>query len=490
MNIKMVMRIQSWILLIEAILMLPPLLISIVVHDPEAVRGFVIAILIAVAAGAAGWYLTRNADRHFYAREGMVTTGLAWIVMSLVGCLPFFLSGRIPNYIDAFFEIVSGFTTTGASVVPDVEILGKGILYWRSFSHWVGGMGVLVFFLAIMPVTGNNNGFTLHILRAESPGPEVNKMVPRMRDSAAILYVMYVVLTALDILFLIIGKMPIFDAFCIAYGTAGTGGFSVLNSGCATYTPFAQWVTTIFMLAFGVNFGLYYLMVMKKFSAAFKDEELRQYLLIVLASIVLISINVFGRTADTGNMNDTVRNSAFTVASIVTTTGYSTTDFNLWPNFSKAMLLFLMFVGASAGSTGGGIKNVRVLLLLKNLKRNAHQIFHPNEVRIVRMNRQRVSEQTLNNVNSYLTIYVLIVIASVLLISADPGNFSFETNFSAIMATVNNIGPGLDQVGPTQNFSIYSGLSKLIMSFDMLFGRLEIFPILALFMPSVFRKNH
>lgn len=490
MNIKMVMRIQSWILLIEAILMVPPLLISIVVHDPEAVRGFVIAILIAVAAGAAGWYLTRNADRHFYAREGMVTTGLAWIVLSLIGCLPFFLSGRIPNFIDAFFEIVSGFTTTGASVVSDVEVLGKGILYWRSFSHWVGGMGVLVFFLAIMPVTGNNNGFTLHILRAESPGPEVNKMVPRMRDSAAILYVMYVVLTALDILFLIIGKMPIFDAFCIAYGTAGTGGFSVLNSGCATYTPFAQWVTTIFMLAFGVNFGLYYLMVMKKFSAAFKDEELRQYLLIVLASIVLISINVFGRTADTGNMNDTVRNSAFTVASIVTTTGYSTTDFNLWPNFSKAMLLFLMFVGASAGSTGGGIKNVRVLLLLKNLKRNAHQIFHPNEVRIVRMNRQRVSEQTLNNVNSYLTIYVLIVIASVLLISADPGNFSFETNFSAIMATVNNIGPGLDQVGPTQNFSIYSGLSKLIMSFDMLFGRLEIFPILALFMPSVFRKNH
>jgi trk system potassium uptake protein TrkH len=490
MNIKMVMRIQSWILLIEAILMVPPLLISIVVHDPEAVRGFVIAILIAVAAGAAGWYLTRNADRHFYAREGMVTTGLAWIVLSLIGCLPFFLSGRIPNFIDAFFEIVSGFTTTGASVVSDVEVLGKGILYWRSFSHWVGGMGVLVFFLAIMPVTGNNNGFTLHILRAESPGPEVNKMVPRMRDSAAILYVMYVVLTALDVLFLIIGKMPIFDAFCIAYGTAGTGGFSVLNSGCATYTPFAQWVTTIFMLAFGVNFGLYYLMVMKKFSAAFKDEELRQYLLIVLASIVLISINVFGRTADTGNMNDTVRNSAFTVASIVTTTGYSTTDFNLWPNFSKAMLLFLMFVGASAGSTGGGIKNVRVLLLLKNLKRNAHQIFHPNEVRIVRMNRQRVSEQTLNNVNSYLTIYVMIVIASVLLISADPGNFSFETNFSAIMATVNNIGPGLDQVGPTQNFSIYSGLSKLIMSFDMLFGRLEIFPILALFMPSVFQKNH
>lgn len=490
MNFKMILRIQSWILLIESILMIPPLFISIATHDPEAINGFVVAIGVAVLVGFIGWLLTRNADRHFYAKEGMFATGLAWVVMSLVGCLPFFISGRIPNFFDAFFEIVSGFTTTGASVAPDVEALGKGILYWRSFSHWVGGMGVLVFFLAIVPVTGNNNGFTLHILRAESPGPEVNKMVPRMRDSASILYIMYIVLTALDIIFLMIGKMPVFDAFCIAYGTAGTGGFSVLNSGCATYTPFAQWVTTIFMLLFGVNFGLYYLMIMKKIGAALKDEELRLYLSVVLISIVLIVINVFGKTADTAHLGTTIRHSAFTVASIITTTGYSTTDFNLWPSFSKAILLFLMFDGACAGSTGGGIKNVRLLLLIKNLKRNTHQIFHPNEVRVVKMNGSRVSERTLNNINSYLTVYVMILIVSVLIVSADPGNFSFETNFSAIMATFNNIGPGLGKVGPTGNFSCYNNLSTLIMTFDMLFGRLEIFPIMALFMPSVYKKGN
>jgi trk system potassium uptake protein TrkH len=488
MNFKMIFRIQSWILLVEAVLMLPPLLISMVIKDSPAVRAFVIAIILAAGIGFLGRFLTRRVVPRFYAKDGFIATGLAWIVMSIIGCLPFFLSGRIPNYIDAFFEIISGFTTTGASVVSDVEALGKGLLYWRSFSHWVGGMGILVFFLAIVPITGKDNGFTIHILRAESPGPEVNKIVPRMRDSAAILYIMYCVLTVLDIIFLIIGRMPVFDAFCIAFGTAGTGGFAVLNSGCATYTPFAQWVTTIFMLLFGVNFSLYYLMILKKIKSALSDEELRLYLSIVVICVLIITINIFTQTVDTGNLPDTVRHAAFQVASIITTTGYSTTDFNLWPSLSKAILIFLMFVGASAGSTGGGIKNVRLLLLMKSFHRNVHQILHPKEVRVVRLNGARVSAQTVTNVNNYLVAYVLIVIASVLILAADRGNFSFETNFTAVMATFNNIGPGLDQVGPTQNFSIYSNFSTLVMCADMLLGRLEIFPILAIFAPSSYRR--
>ncbi len=490
MNFKMVLRIQSYILVILAILMIPSLGITIFTQDGPAMTGFLVGIAAAAILGGVGLIVTKQADRRYYAREGMLTTGLAWVVMSAIGCLPFFVSGRIPNYIDAFFEMVSGFTTTGASILTDVEALGKGLLFWRSFSHWIGGMGILVFFLAIIPVSGKNSGFTLHILRAESPGPSVNKMVPRMRYTAGILYILYCVLTVLDIIFLLIGDMPVYDAFCIAFGTAGTGGFAVLNSGLATYTPFAQWVTTVFMLAFGVNFGLYYLIVVKRFAAAVKDEELRMYLSIVLISITLIALNIFGKTVDTQNLEPTLRHAAFQVASIITTTGYSTVDFNLWPSFSRTIIVFLMFLGASAGSTGGGIKNVRVLLLLKSLKRNAKQIFHPHEVRVVRLNGSRVSEQTLANTNSYLVCYVAIIIISVLAISFDSGNFSFETNFTAIMATFNNIGPGLDQVGPTQNFSIYNNFSTLLMSFDMLLGRLEIFPILAIFTPALYKKNH
>ncbi len=489
MNYKMILRIQSYVLVILSALMVPPLLISIFTGDSPAIRGFVVAIAVALILGGIGRQISEKADRKFYAREGMITTGLSWIVMSLVGCLPFFVSGRIPNFIDAYFETVSGFTTTGASILSDVEALGKGLLFWRSFTHWIGGMGILVFFLAIVPVKGSNSGYTLHILRAESPGPSVNKMVPRMRDTASILYIIYIALTVLDVIFLLIGQVPLFDAFCLAFGTAGTGGFAVLNSGLAGYTPFAQWVTTVFMLLFGINFGLYYLMVMKRFSSALKDEELRMYLGIVFASIVLISINIFGKTVDTQNLEPTLRHAAFQVASIITTTGFSTVDFDLWPSFSRSLIVFLMFLGASAGSTGGGIKNIRVLLLLKSLKRNIRQIFHPREVRVVRMNGSRVSEQTLVNTNSYLACYVAIIIVSVLVISLDGGNFSFETNFTAIMATFNNIGPGLNQVGPTQNFSIFNNFSTLVMTFDMLLGRLEIFPILALFAPGSYMKK-
>ena len=489
MNIKLMLRIHAWILVIETIFMAPALLIAWGGGDRPAARGFLMSMGIALCLGGLLALLSRKTERRFYAREGLVCTGLVWLLLSLVGALPFYFSGRIPSYVDAFFEIVSGFTTTGASVLGDVEALGHGLLYWRSFSHWIGGMGVLVFFLAIIPAGSRNDGYMLHLLRAESPGPSVNKMVPRMRDTAMILYAMYCVLTVLDVVFLLIGKMPVFDAFCIAFGTAGTGGFSVLNTGCATYTPFAQNVTTIFMLLFGVNFGLYYLCVMREFRSFIRDEELRLYLGLVLLSIVLIAINVFRMTPETERLEPAVRHSAFQVASIVTTTGYSTVDFDLWPSFSKAILLCLMFMGACAGSTGGGIKVVRVLTLIKGIRRNAHQIFHPHEVRIIRMNGQRMPEQTVANVNGYLAAYSIIVILSFLGLSMDRANFSLTTNISAVMATFNNIGPGFEAVGPTRNFGAYSDLSKVIMSFDMLLGRLEIFPILTLLAPSTWRRS-
>lgn len=488
----MMARIPAWVLGIEIVLMVPALAIAIFTGDGPAIKGFLWSMLIMLVVAGLLAFVSRNAERGFYAQEGMVCVGLCWIIMSALGALPFFISGRVPNYIDCLFETVSGFTTTGASILTAVEPLGKGLLYWRSFTHWVGGMGILVFFLAIIPTTGKNknDGFTLHILRAESPGPSVNKMVPRMRESASILYILYCVLTVLDILFLkVLGGMPWFDSFCIAYGTAGTGGFGVLSSSMGEYSAAAQNVTTIFMLLFGVNFGLYYFMVMKKFAAAFKDEELRLYLAIVVVATVVIAINVFGKTAATAELEPTIRHSAFTVASIITTTGYSTTDFNTWPTLSKAILLMLMICGASAGSTGGGIKVARVLYLFKALKRNIHQIFHPNEIMVVRFNGQRVNETTVNNTNSYLAAYCFIVVFSFLLVSGDPGNFSMETNFSAILATFNNIGPGFDIVGATGNYSAYSGFSKLVMTGGMLLGRLEIFPILAIFAPSTYWRN-
>ena len=485
----MIVRILAHILLIEAGLMLPALILALALHDSAATRGFLAAMLAAVAAAGVFYLLSRNARRRFYAREGMAVVGLSWVAMSLVGALPFFVSGRIAHYVDALFEIVSGFTTTGASILSDVEALGHALLLWRSFSHWIGGMGVLVFLLAIIPTSGGADGFTLHILRAESPGPTVNKMVPRMKQSASILYLIYIALTIVDFLALLLARMPVFDAVCIAFGTAGTGGFGVLNTSMASYTPAAQNITTVFMLLFGVNFGLYYLLLLRRFKSALADEELRLYLGMVLASAAVITVNVLGKTADTMALPDAIRHAAFQVSSIVTTTGYSTTDFDLWPNLSRAVLVLLMLIGACGGSTGGGLKMMRALLLMKGLRRNTLRIMRPNEVRIVRMNASRVDEQTLANVNAYLSAYVIIMLASFLILSSDPAEYSMTTNFTAVAATFNNIGPGLGAVGPTCSFGGYSVVSKLVMTLGMLLGRLEIFPILALFAPGTYKKS-
>ncbi len=475
MNVKMIGRFLAQIISVEAVFLLPALAISLGCGEWDAVTGFLYTLVIMVAVAGILFLFCRKAGRLFGAREGFVCVSFSWITLSLLGCLPFWLSGRIPGFVDALFEIVSGFTTTGASILPEVESMPKGLLYWRSFSHWLGGMGVLVFLLAVAPSSGKGSGFTMHLLRAESPGPDVGKLVPKMRQTAMILYIIYVVMTVLNIIFLLCGKMPLFEAVCTAFGTAGTGGFGIKNDSIASYSPYIQNVTTVFMLLFGVNFSCYYLILLRQIKGVFKDEELRLYIGIVIVAVGLIFWNIRDLYATAG---ETLRHAGFQVASIMTTTGYATTDFDLWPSFSKTILLMLMVIGACAGSTGGGIKVARVLLLFKILRRNIRQILNPQKVQIVRNNGRPMDEKVLSNTNAYLAAYVIILILSFLLISLD--GFSTGTNLSAVLACFNNIGPGLEAVGPTCNFGAYSVFSKIILIIDMLAGRLEIFPMLVL----------
>lgn len=482
MNYKMMGRFLAQILFLEGLFMIPALLISLACGDTGVVRSFLYTMALIAGLCALLFPICKGAPSAFYATEGMICVALSWIVLSIVGCLPFRFSGEIPRFIDAFFEIVSGFTTTGASILTDVEALSRGLLYWRSFSHWVGGMGVLVFLLAVAPGGDKGTGFTMHLLRAESPGPSVGKLVPKMRKTAAILYMLYVALTALDVIFLLLGGMPVFEAVCTAFGTAGTGGFGVKADSMASYSPYLQNVTTVFMLLFGVNFSCYYLLLLGQFRAVFRDEELRLYFGIVFGSVALIVWNLRGFYP---TFRETLRHAAFQVSSIITTTGFATTDFDLWPGFSKTILLCLMVVGACAGSTGGGLKVARLLLLLKTTRRNISQMLNPRKVLLVRNNDQVVDEQVLSNTNAYLSAYVIILFVSFMLISLD--DFSTGTNFSAVLCCFNNIGPGLELVGPTCNFSSFSVLSKLVLILDMLLGRLEIFPLLVLFSPQTWR---
>jgi len=482
MNFKMMGRFLAQILSIEGIFMIPALIISLCCGDAMAVRGFLCTIAIILGTVAVLALVSRGSPSAFYAKEGLVCVGASWLVLSAIGCLPFYISGEIPSFIDAFFETVSGFTTTGASIVPAVEELSKGILYWRSFSHWLGGMGVLVFLLAF--TGGKGQGFTMHLLRAESPGPAVGKLVPKMRTTAAILYVIYIVLTILDVVFLVIGDMPLFEAVCHAFGTAGTGGFGVKNDSLASYSPYLQNVTTVFMILFGVNFSCYYLLLIRQWKSVVTDEEVRLYFGIILASIALIALNTRSLY---GSLEETIRHTAFQVGSIITTTGYATVDFDLWPSFSKTILLCLMVVGACAGSTGGGLKVARLLLLLKGVRRNIRRMLNPRRVEVVRNNGTAVDEKILDNTNAYFAAYVLIIFAIFIIISLD--GFSVATNFSAVLCTFNNIGPGLEAVGPTCNFAAFSPISKLVLSWAMLAGRLEIFPMLVLFSGNTWKNR-
>ena len=484
MNYKAMGRIMSQILMLEALFMLPSLLLGIYDGTPRTSMAFVYSMGIILLVAAAMHLASRGAKKMFFAKEGVVCVGLSWIVISLLGCLPFWFSGEIPLYIDAFFEIVSGFTTTGASVVPEVERLSRAVLYWRSFSHWLGGMGVLVFLLAISPFGQSGGGFTLHLLRAESPGPNVGKLVPRMRQTAGILYLIYILLTVLNVSFLLFGGMPVFDAVCTAFGTAGTGGFGVKNDSIAGYSPYLQNVCTVFMLLFGINFNCYYLLLMRQYRSVLKNEEIRLYFGIAIGSVLLIVWNLRGFYP---TLRETFRHAAFQVSSIMTTTGFATTDFDQWPSFSKAILLSLMVVGACAGSTGGGIKCARVLLLFKELRRSVRQLLHPQKIQAIHCDGQIVDEKILNRTNIYLSAYTIIIAVSFLLISID--GLSPISNFSAVLACFNNIGPGMEAVGPTANFSSFSVLSKIVLIVDMLAGRLEIFPILVLFSGRTWKEN-
>jgi trk system potassium uptake protein TrkH len=480
MNYKMMGSLIGYILLVEAVFMIPALLISLLKGENTSIMGFAISIAIIVVLGVILVSLCKDAKKGakkgFKAKDGFVCVSISWLTMSALGALPFYISGQIPDYLDALFETVSGFTTTGSSILSNVEGLSKSMLYWRSFTHWVGGMGVLVFVLAVGAWADSSSGFTMHLLRAESPGPQVGKLVPKMKNTAKILYSIYFFLTIADIVFLLLGGIPFFDAVCTAFGTAGTGGFGIKNDSIASYSPYIQNVCTVFMLLFGVNFSCYYMLLLKQFYGVFKDEELRLYVILVVGSIALITMNV---RSYFDTLGDTIRHAAFQVASIVTTTGFATTDFDLWPTFSKSILIGLMLIGACAGSTGGGFKCARVLLIFRSLKRTLRRAISPQKVQVVRINNHMIDEKVLENTNAYLAAYVILMFLSFLVVSLD--NISVTTSITAVIACFNNIGPGLEEVGPTCNFGGLSILSKLVLIFDMLAGRLEIFPMLLLF---------
>lgn len=479
MNISIIRYILGSVLKFEAALMLLPCLVAVIYRESSGFS-FVITILLCLAFG---FLLShrRPSSTVFYMKEGFLSVSLSWILLSIFGALPFLISGEIPAVEDALFEAVSGFTTTGSSILTDVEALTHCILFWRSFTHWIGGMGILVFILAVLPMAG---GHRMYLMKAESPGPSVEKLVPRVRETAMILYGIYTAMTLLQIILLIVGKMPVFDAFCISFGAAGTGGFGIKNDSMAGYAPHLQVIVTVFMILFGVNFNIYYLILCRKFRQAFRSEELKAYLGIIGASILIMTWNIRSFFPTLG---EALRHAAFQVGSIITTTGYATTDFDLWPQLSKTLLLILMFTGACAGSTGGGIKVSRLLIMAKTVKKELFSFAHPRGIKKIKMDGHPVAHETVRAVNIFLIAYMLITAFSVLLISLD--DYSFTTNFSAVAATLNNIGPGLDQVGPVENFHLFSPFSKCVLIFDMLAGRLELFPLLILFAPSTWRRN-
>lgn len=464
---------------LEGILMVLPLICSIVYREQKTMNAFAATIIFALGAGLLLTALTRKCDRTIYAREGFAITALAWILYSIIGAAPFVLSGAIPNVIDAFFETVSGFTTTGASILTDVEALDKGLLFWRSFTHWIGGMGILVLMMAIL---SDNTGRAIHIMRAEMPGPIVDKITPRIKNTAKTLYLIYIVITFIEVIFLLCGGMSLFDALVHTFGTVGTGGFGIKNDSLAGYSPYLQWVITIFMLISGVNFNLYYLILRKRFRQAVFSEELWVYLGIVCIAVGLITLNIAPLYETAA---ETLRHAALQVSSIVTTSGFASTDFDLWPNLSKTILLLLMFMGGCAGSTAGGLKVSRLVLLVKMGRRELHRLLHPRAVRVLKFEGKPLDDNTSRSIGTYIGLYCLCFMAFFLILSCDPGEaLDMETNFTAVTACFNNIGPGFAGVGPASNFSGYTNFSTLLLSFAMLMGRLEIYPILLTFFPG------
>lgn len=479
MNRRMVFYLLGKILFIEAVLLGLPTICSAIYHEQKPFWAFLITIAISLTSGFVLTVLNKPKDKTIYAKEGFVIVALTWVVLSLVGALPFTISGEIPFYVDAVFETVSGFTTTGASILPNVEALSKSILFWRSFTHWVGGMGILVLVLAIVPT---DSGRSMHIARAEMPGPIVGKLVPKLKSTAKILYLIYICFTLLEVVLLFFGGMSLFDSLIHSLGTAGTGGFGIKVDSLASYSPYNQWVIAIFMLIFGVNFNLYYLIIVRKFKSVFKSEELWIYLGIVLVSISLITINIYNVF---DNFSDTIRHAAFQVSSVITTTGYSTVNFNEWPNLSKGILFLLMFIGGCAGSTAGGLKVSRVVLLVKRVFANLKRSLHPRSAEIIRLEGKKVEGETSTGVLVYFALYFVCLTTVFFLLLFEP--FDLETNLTATVSCFNNIGPAYG--GAWDGFNIYSPFSKIVLSFAMLLGRLEIYPLILLFSPSSWLKR-
>ena len=479
MNYRMIARILGMVLLILAALLVLPLIAGLCYG--ENVLNFAVTIAAAAALGGV-FMLFKPKNRDIYAREGFTAVGLSWILMSLIGALPFVISGDIPSYVDALFETVSGFTTTGSTLLTDVEAMSRGCMFWRMFTHWIGGMGVLVFIMAVLPMSGEHS---MHIMRAEIPGPVVGKLVPRARKTAAILYMIYMGLTAIETVFLLCGGMSFYDALLHAFATAGTGGFSTRGASIAAFDSlYIEVVISVFMLLFAVNFNLYFLLLMGRVRDVLKNQELRCFLVIVAFSMLTIAWNISGQY---GGFAEALRYSSFTVASLVSSTGFGTADFTQWPQYSQWLLVIIMFVGACAGSTGGGLKLSRVMLLLKAAFSDLRHMIWPRRVNRVQMEGQRVEQAAIRAVFSYFTLYMLILLLGTLLISFD--GFDTATNFTAALTCLSNMGPGLGLIGPSGNFSIFSDFSKLLMSFLMLAGRLEIYPILVLFFPSVWKRS-
>ncbi len=478
MNRSIIKYVLGTVLKIEGALLLLPCLISIIYREREGIAFFLVSAL-AVFFG----FLMANkkpTNAVFYLKEGCITTALSWILLSFFGCLPFILTGEIPSFTNAMFETVSGFTTTGASILSDVEVLSHATLFWRSFTHWIGGMGVLVFLLAVIPMSGGSN---INLMRAESPGPSVGKLVPKIRYTARILYEIYILLTVLQIVFLLIGRMPLFDAVCTAVGTAGTGGFGIKNTSLGGYSMYIQWVTTVFMILFGVNFNAYYFLLMREFKKAGIMEEVRTYFGIILFAIVVIFLDTVHLAP---NPLRALTDAAFQVGSIITTTGFSTADFDMWPMFSKAILVVLMFVGACAGSTGGGLKVSRILIACKTMLKEFGSYIHPKSIKVIKMDEKPIEHDVIRSVNVYFITFVSIFTVSMLLVATE--DIDFTTCFTSVAATFNNIGPGLSLVGPTCNFSFYHSFTKWVLIFDMLAGRLELFPLLILFSPGLWKE--
>lgn len=477
MNKQMIRYILGQVLRIEGILMLLPCVVAVIYREKE---GYVILGVAALCffLGTAAT-IRKPESQVFYLKEGCVATALSWIVMSVFGCLPFYLTGAIPSFVDAMFETISGFTTTGSSILTDVEALAMSLNFWRCFTHWIGGMGVLVFLLAVIPLSGGSH---INLMRAESPGPSVGKLVPKIRHTARILYIIYVGMTLVQIVLLLIGHMPLYDALTITFGTAGTGGFAIKSDSIASYSPYLQWVITIFMILFGVNFNAYYLILFRKFKKAAAIEEVRYYFLVILAATAFIAWSLC-RSAM--GFADALRHAAFQVGSIITTTGFATTDFNLWSGSCKTVLVLLMFIGACAGSTGGGIKVSRFVLLIKTVKKELNSYIHPKSIKKIKVDGKPVEHEVVRSTNVYFITFMILFVLSVFLVSLEGKDL--VTTFTAVATTINNVGPGLEQVGPMANFAHLTNLSKIVLSFDMLAGRLELFPLLILFHPSLWK---